>query len=231
MKVHEFEAVVGGGEGRLPLVELPFDVKEAYGTARPKVKATVNDVTLRTTVSVYGRRSYVGFRKEIKKPPASGSGIGSGSGSSPTSSLARSRCPTTWPGPSGRIEQRAKRSRGSRTPIARNMPSGSKTPRSPRPVSVGWTRRSRCSGLAPSTPERPLRSLSALIRLAGRHCILHQAVAASPPWLATFSAIRRATSWSAQDAPRHAARSQNPSPAKTLPQRLFTPSLPGHRSL
>jgi hypothetical protein len=59
--------VVGGGEGRLPLVELPFDVKEAYGTARPKVKATVNDVTLRTTVSVYGGRSCVGFRKEIQE--------------------------------------------------------------------------------------------------------------------------------------------------------------------
>jgi Bacteriocin-protection, YdeI or OmpD-Associated/Domain of unknown function (DUF1905) len=67
VKVHEFEAVVGGGEGRLPLVELPFDVKEAYGAARPKVKATVNDVTLRTTVSVYGGRSYVGFRKEIQE--------------------------------------------------------------------------------------------------------------------------------------------------------------------
>ena len=67
MRVHEFEAVVGGGEGRLPLVELPFDVKAAYGTARPKVKATVNDVALRTTVSVYGGRSYVGFRKEIQE--------------------------------------------------------------------------------------------------------------------------------------------------------------------
>jgi hypothetical protein len=67
VKVHEFEAVVGGEEGRLPLVELPFDVKEAYGAARPKVRATVNDVTLRTTVSVYGGRSYVGFRKEIQE--------------------------------------------------------------------------------------------------------------------------------------------------------------------
>jgi Bacteriocin-protection, YdeI or OmpD-Associated/Domain of unknown function (DUF1905) len=67
MEVREFEAVVGGGEGRLPLVEVPFDVKEAYGTARPKVKATVNHVTLRTTVSVYGGRSYVGFRKEIQE--------------------------------------------------------------------------------------------------------------------------------------------------------------------
>jgi len=67
MEAREFEAVVGGGEGRLPLVELPFDVKEAYGAARPKVRATVNHVTLRTTVSVYGGRSYVGFRKEIQE--------------------------------------------------------------------------------------------------------------------------------------------------------------------
>jgi hypothetical protein len=67
VEVREFEAVVGGGEGRLPLVEVPFDVKEAYGTARPKVKATVNHVTLRTTVSVYGGRSYVGFRKEVQE--------------------------------------------------------------------------------------------------------------------------------------------------------------------
>jgi len=67
VQVREFEAVVGGGEGRLPLVEVPFDVKEAYGTARPKVKATVNGVTLRTTVSVYGGRFYVGFRKEIQE--------------------------------------------------------------------------------------------------------------------------------------------------------------------
>src|SRR5262245_50665276 len=67
MKVHEFDAVVGGGEGRLPLVELPVGLKQADGTARPKAKATVNDITLRTTVSVYGGRSYVGFRKEIQE--------------------------------------------------------------------------------------------------------------------------------------------------------------------
>jgi hypothetical protein len=64
--VHEFDVVVGGGEGRLPLVELPFDVKAAFGSARPKVRATVSGVTLRTTVAVYEGRSYVGFRKEIQ---------------------------------------------------------------------------------------------------------------------------------------------------------------------
>ena len=129
----------------------------------------------------------LGSASRSRRPPGSGSGIGSGSGSSPTSSLASSRRPTTWPRPSGRIERPAKRSRGSPTPIAGNMPGGSKTPRSPRPVSAGSTRRSSNSGPAPSTPERPLHSLSALICLAGRHCLRRQGVAASPPWLATFS--------------------------------------------
>jgi hypothetical protein len=69
-----FTAVVGAQEGRLPLVELPFDVKAAFGTARPKVRVTVRGVELRTTVSVYGGRSYVGFRKEIQN--AAGIAIG-----------------------------------------------------------------------------------------------------------------------------------------------------------
>ena len=42
---------------------------------------------------MYGGRSYVGFRKEIQKPPASGSGIGFGSGSSPTQSLGEIEVP------------------------------------------------------------------------------------------------------------------------------------------
>jgi bacteriocin resistance YdeI/OmpD-like protein/uncharacterized protein DUF1905 len=65
-RARAFDAVVGGEEGRLPLVEVPFDVRAAYGSARPKVKVTVNGVELRTTVSVYGGRSFVGFRKEIQ---------------------------------------------------------------------------------------------------------------------------------------------------------------------
>ena len=74
VSVRRFDAVVGGNEGRLPVVEVPFDVKKEYGSARPKVIATVNGVQLRTTVSVYGGRSYVGFRKEIQE--AAGIAIG-----------------------------------------------------------------------------------------------------------------------------------------------------------
>ena len=65
-RVREFEAMVGGEAGERPLVELPFDVRATYGEARPKVKVTVNGVELRTTVAVYGGRSYVGFRQEIR---------------------------------------------------------------------------------------------------------------------------------------------------------------------
>jgi hypothetical protein len=73
-RVHRFQAVLGGDDGERPLVELPFDVKAEYGSARAKVKATVNGVELRTTVAVYGGRSYVGFRKEIQD--AAGIAIG-----------------------------------------------------------------------------------------------------------------------------------------------------------
>ena len=73
-RAHEFEAVLGGEEGEVPAVEIPFDVREAFGAARPKVKATVNGVELRTTVVVYGGKSYVGFRADIRK--AAGIAVG-----------------------------------------------------------------------------------------------------------------------------------------------------------
>jgi hypothetical protein len=65
MAARRFEAVLGGDTGK-PTVEIPFDVRAAFGAARPKVKVTVNRVELRTTVAVYGGRSYIGFRKEIR---------------------------------------------------------------------------------------------------------------------------------------------------------------------
>ena len=62
-----FEAVLGGTGGDRPSVELPFDVRASFGAARPKVKVTVNGVVLRTTVAVYGGRSYIGLREEIRR--------------------------------------------------------------------------------------------------------------------------------------------------------------------
>ncbi len=67
VKTHSFAAVLGGKTGDRPVVEIPFDVRAAFGSARAKVKVTINGVVLRTTVAVYGGRSYVGFRKEIRE--------------------------------------------------------------------------------------------------------------------------------------------------------------------
>jgi len=66
MPAKTFKAVLGGNEGERPMVVLPFDCEKTFGAARPKVKATVNGVELRTTVAVYGGVSYVGFRKEVR---------------------------------------------------------------------------------------------------------------------------------------------------------------------
>jgi bifunctional DNA-binding transcriptional regulator/antitoxin component of YhaV-PrlF toxin-antitoxin module len=49
------------------VVEVPFDVKEVFGSARSPVTVTVKDVTWRTTVATYGGRYYVGIRRELRE--------------------------------------------------------------------------------------------------------------------------------------------------------------------
>ena len=66
MSTKTFKAKLGGDKGEVRAVEIPFDVKASYGSARAKVRVTVNGVALRTTVAVYGGKSYIGFRKEIR---------------------------------------------------------------------------------------------------------------------------------------------------------------------
>ena len=67
MATKTFKARLGGDKGDVPSIEIPFDVKATYGSARPRVAVTVNGVTLRTTVAVYGGVSFVGIRKEIRE--------------------------------------------------------------------------------------------------------------------------------------------------------------------
>lgn len=45
------------------LVELPFDVREHFGKARPPVRVTINGYTYRSTPSVYGGKYFVPVRK------------------------------------------------------------------------------------------------------------------------------------------------------------------------
>lgn len=66
MASHRFEAVLeprGGGT----IVEIPFDVRAAFGRARPPVRATVNGYTWRTTIAVYGGISLIVLRREVRE--------------------------------------------------------------------------------------------------------------------------------------------------------------------
>lgn len=45
-------------------VQLPFDVPQEFGKARPPVKVTINGYTYRSTVSVYGGKYFVPVRKD-----------------------------------------------------------------------------------------------------------------------------------------------------------------------
>jgi bacteriocin resistance YdeI/OmpD-like protein/uncharacterized protein DUF1905 len=67
-------------EGRLEahgsgtLLEVPFDVRAVFGKARAPVTGTVNGYPFRTTVAVYGGRSFLGFRREIRDAAGFGDG-------------------------------------------------------------------------------------------------------------------------------------------------------------
>jgi hypothetical protein len=48
------------------MFRVPFDLKEAFGKARPPVKVTIRGYTWRTTPGVYGGVGYVGVNREVK---------------------------------------------------------------------------------------------------------------------------------------------------------------------
>ena len=54
----------GRGGGRW--IELPFDAREAFGEARAPVRGTVDGTPFRGRLSVYGGRTYLGLRREIR---------------------------------------------------------------------------------------------------------------------------------------------------------------------
>ena len=53
--------------GDIALVEVPGDVRAVFGKARPPVVATFGKYSFRTTVMVYGGKSYVGIRKSHRE--------------------------------------------------------------------------------------------------------------------------------------------------------------------
>lgn len=46
---------------------MPFDAREVFGQARPPVCGTVNGTPIRGRLSVYGGRTYLGLRREIRQ--------------------------------------------------------------------------------------------------------------------------------------------------------------------
>jgi hypothetical protein len=48
------------------MLPIPFDVKEAFGRARPPVRVTIRGHSWRTTPAVYGGVSYIGLNKEVR---------------------------------------------------------------------------------------------------------------------------------------------------------------------
>ena len=61
-----FETVLEA-RGQGAVVVVPFDVREAYGQARPPVRGKINGHPFRTTVAVYGGVPYLGFRRELRE--------------------------------------------------------------------------------------------------------------------------------------------------------------------
>jgi hypothetical protein len=63
----QFSAVVQQEAGTTPFVEVPFDVKATFGSARPPVRATVNGFTFRTRIAPMGGCSLVGFNRAARE--------------------------------------------------------------------------------------------------------------------------------------------------------------------
>src|SRR5687768_16325368 len=62
----QFEAVIQEGRGGGAFVELPFDIKQVFGTARPKVLVTFDGEPYSGTVATMGGKGIVGVLKEIR---------------------------------------------------------------------------------------------------------------------------------------------------------------------
>ena len=61
-----FSATLGSDAGSL-FIEIPFDVKNDFGRARPPVKVSIAGYSYRSTVSVYGGKYYLPVRREIRE--------------------------------------------------------------------------------------------------------------------------------------------------------------------
>ena len=66
-KQRNFTAVIQEGRGGGAFIEVPFDVKAEYGTARAKVRATFDGTEYRGTIASMGGAYLIGILKDIRK--------------------------------------------------------------------------------------------------------------------------------------------------------------------
>jgi hypothetical protein len=66
MGAQRFEATLEQ-HGSGTVVFVPFDLKEAFGSRRPPVLATVNGYTFRTTLFTMGGRALLGLNREVRE--------------------------------------------------------------------------------------------------------------------------------------------------------------------
>jgi regulator of protease activity HflC (stomatin/prohibitin superfamily) len=66
MPAKKFKAILGA-KGHSLFFEVPLDVKQEFGRARPPVKVSINGYTYRSTVSVYGGKYYLPVRQERRE--------------------------------------------------------------------------------------------------------------------------------------------------------------------
>jgi len=65
---HSFKAIIQNADGGGAYVEIPFDVEAAFGSKRPKVKALIEGVPYRGTLTRMGTECHIlGIRKEIRE--------------------------------------------------------------------------------------------------------------------------------------------------------------------
>lgn len=61
-----FTAVITAGRGGGAFIEVPFDVRATFGSARPKVKVTFDGEPYRGTIAPMGGASLIGIVKDIR---------------------------------------------------------------------------------------------------------------------------------------------------------------------
>lgn len=64
--MHTFDATIQAGRGGGAFVEIPFDVKAEYGTARAKVVVTFDGELYRGTTATMGGVAMIGILKDIR---------------------------------------------------------------------------------------------------------------------------------------------------------------------